>query len=62
MFSKVLKHIVYNCSYQTQNNILFEKQIGFRADYSTEHVLLESVDQISNITYQQLLILWTIKF
>ena len=61
-------------SYLTENNILFNKQFGFQADHSTEHALLELVDQISNafndkiiylvfsLTYQKLLILWTIKF
>ena len=56
-------------SYLTENNILFNKQFGFRADHSTEHALLELVDQISNtfndkiiylvfsLTYQKLLTL-----
>ena len=35
-------------SYLTENNILFNKQFGFQADHSTEHALLELVDQISN--------------
>ena len=35
-------------SYLTENNILFNKQFGFRAGHSTEHTLLELVDQISN--------------
>ena len=61
-------------SYLTENNILFNKQFGFQADHSTEHALLELVDQISNafndkiiylvfsLTYQKFLILWTTKF
>ena len=61
-------------SYLTENNILFNKQFGFQADHSTEHALLELVDQISNafndkiiylvfsLTYQKLLILWITKF
>ena len=75
-FSKILDRIMYNrlYSYLTENNILFNKQFGFRADHSTEHALLELVDQISNtfndkiiylvfsLTYQKLLTLWTIKF
>ena len=32
----------------TENNILFNKQFGFQAGYSTEHALLELVDQIKN--------------
>ena len=35
-------------SYLTENNILFNKQFGFRAGHSTEHQLLELVHQISN--------------
>ena len=34
--------------YPTENNILFNKQFGFWAGHSTEHALLELVDQISN--------------
>ena len=55
---------MYNriCSYLTENNIFFIKQIGFWAGYTTQHALLELVDQISNMTYQKLVILWTVKF
>ena len=31
-----------------KNNILFHKQLGFRAGHSTQHALLELVDQVSN--------------
>ena len=34
--------------YLTENNILFNKQFGFRAGNSSEHALLELVDQIGN--------------
>ena len=49
-FSKNLERIMYNrlYSYLTENNILFTKQFGFRAGHSTEHALLELVNQISN--------------
>ena len=49
-FSKILERIMYNRLYRylTENNILFNKQFGFQADHSTEHALLELVDQISN--------------
>ena len=36
-------------SYLTENNILFNKQFGLREGHSTEHALVELVDQISNI-------------
>ena len=44
------ERIMYNrlYSYLTENNILLNKQLGFRAGHSTEHALLELVDQISN--------------
>ena len=33
-------------TYFTKNKIIFEKQFGFRADYSTDHALLEVNDEI----------------
>ena len=47
-FSKILERIIYNRLYDyfTVNNILFNKQFGFRADHSTEHAPLELIDQI----------------
>ena len=49
-FSKILERIMYNrlYSYLTENNVLLNKQFGFQAGHSTEHALLELVDQISN--------------
>ena len=35
-------------TYLADNNILFIKQLGFTAGHSTEHVLLELIDQISD--------------
>ena len=35
-------------TYLAENNISFNKQFGFRAGHSTEHTLLELIDQISN--------------
>ena len=47
-FSKILERIMYNRLYDyfTVNSILFNKQFGFRAGHSTEHALLELIDQI----------------
>ena len=47
-FSKILERIMYNRLYDyfTANSILFNKQFGFRAGHSTEHVVLELIDQI----------------
>ena len=35
-------------TYLAENNILFNKQFGFRAGHSTEHALLELIDQVSD--------------
>ena len=47
-FPKILERIMYNRLYDyfTANSILFNKQFGFRAGHSTEHALLELIDQI----------------
>ena len=49
-FSKILKRIVYNRVYEhlNSNNILYKKQFGFQKGHSTEHAILQLVDQISN--------------
>ena len=49
-FSKILESIMYNrlYAYLASNNILFNKQFGFRAGHSAEHALLELIDQISD--------------
>ena len=45
---ELLYNRLYNrlYNYFTANNNLFNKQIGFRAGHSTEHALLELIDQI----------------
>ena len=50
MYFHVLERIMYKRldSYLTENNIMFNKHFGFRAGLSTEHALLELVDQINN--------------
>ena len=47
-FSKILKRIMYNRLYDyfSTNSILFNEQFGFQAGHSTEHALLELIDQI----------------
>ena len=46
--SKILERIMYDrlYSYLTENKILFKKQFGFRSGHSTDHPLLELIDQI----------------
>ena len=47
-FTKILERIMYHRLYEyfTANSILFDKQFGLRAGHSTEHALLELIDQI----------------
>ena len=49
-FSRSLERIMYNRlnAYLADNNILFNKQFGCRAGHSTDHPLLELIDQISD--------------
>ena len=41
---------MYNRLYEylTKNNLLFDKQFGFRKGHSTEHALIELVNRIYN--------------
>ena len=47
-FSKMLEQIMYNRlqKYLKDQNILYDKQFGFRTGHSTEHAIAELVDQI----------------
>ena len=49
-FSKLLEKIVYNRLYKyfTDNSILYKKQFGFQEGHSTEHAIVQLVDQIRN--------------
>ena len=50
-FSKILERIIYNrlYNYLNENEILNDKQFGFRAGHSTEHAILKLIDQASNV-------------
>ena len=47
-FSKILERLMYNRLYNHLSNskILYPKQFTFQKDHSTDHVLLQLVDQI----------------
>ena len=47
-FSKILEKIMYNRLYQylISNNLLYKKQFGFQKANSTEHAIIELVDQL----------------
>ena len=49
-FSKILEKIMYNrvFKYLTENNLLFQKQFGFREGHSTSHAIVNVVSNIYN--------------
>ena len=53
-FSKLLERIMYNRLY---NNILYQKQFGFKNAHSTEHAILQLVNQITDAFRQGIYIL-----
>ena len=59
-FSKILERIMYNrlYNYLNENEILNDKQFGFGTENSTEHVLLELIDQVSNAFDNKNFVLW----
>ena len=48
-FSKILERIMYNRLYKylIENNILYSKQFGFQNGHSTDHAVVQLVDQIT---------------
>ena len=49
-FSKILECVMYNrlCKYLLDSNILYKKQFAVQTGHSTDHGILELVDQIHN--------------
>ena len=49
-FSKILEKIMYNRVYKylTENNLLFQKQFGFREGHSTSHAIVNLVSNVCN--------------
>ena len=49
-FSKILERIMYNqlFKYLKTNEILYKKQFGFQEGHSTEHAIIQLIDQINN--------------
>ena len=47
--SKLLERIIYNCLYKflVENDILYQKQCRFQNVHSTEHAILQLVNQIT---------------
>ena len=50
VFSKIIERIMYNRIYKhlKNNNLLFDKQFGFQLNNSTEHAILQLVNDISS--------------
>ena len=50
VFSKVLERILYNrlYDYLVSNNLLFNKRFGFQKNVSTEHAILQLVNEITD--------------
>ena len=48
-FSKVYERIIYNnlLDFIMDNNILYDKQFGFRKGHSTSHAIITLVDKVS---------------
>ena len=49
-FSKMLERIIYNRldKYLADDNILYKKLFGFQTGHSTEHAIIQLVDQINS--------------
>ena len=47
-FSKMLEINLFKCLYKhlLDNNILYKKEIGFQENHSTNHAIIQLVDQI----------------
>lgn len=56
-FSKVLEKLVYDqlISFLEKHNILFEYQFGFRKGHSSEHAMLETIDNLKTALDQNML-------
>ena len=50
VFSRILERMMYNRIYKLlkSNNLLFNKQFGFQLNNSTEHAILQLVNDISS--------------
>jgi len=50
IFSKIFEKIIYSRMYNfiDKNNLLYEKQFGFRSNHSTSHALISLIESIKN--------------
>ena len=49
-FSKILEKVLFNRLYKylLNNNIVYKEQFRFQQNHSTDHAIIQLVDQISN--------------
>ena len=49
-FSKIFEKIMYNRLYKhlKEKDMLYKKQFGFQQKHSTEHAILQLIDQVNN--------------
>ena len=49
-FSKILERIMYKrlCNHLSENQMLYSKQFGFQRGHSTEHAIMQLIDQINS--------------
>ena len=49
-YFKILEKIMCNCLYKhlKENDIFYKKQFGFQQKNSTEHAILQLIDQVNN--------------
>ena len=58
-FSKILKRIMYNrlYLYLNENNLLYNKQFGFKQGHSTDHAIVQLTDRIHEMFNKNIFIL-----
>ena len=51
VFSKIYEKLIYTriYSYLVKNNLIYEKQFGFRSNYSTNHAILSITEHIRGL-------------
>ena len=51
VLSKIFEKTIYTriYSYLVKNNLVFDKQFGFRSNYSTNHALISITEQIKDL-------------
>ena len=58
VFSKIFEKVLYKrmCSFLTSEKLIYEKQFGFRPNYSTNHALISLTKKLINHLYSGLFV------